>query len=447
MLLRVLNGENLFIKIFFYLCPMVYLSETKYMKKKIIFICVLLNLIFSISASAQKFRTCVFSDQVKTLQVTIVDDPLSAPIIELEGNQLVEVNFDILESEAHAYTYTLTHCDADWNPSRLVQSEYMNGFQNRRIEDYSISYNTTMNYVHYRLEFPNEDIFLKVSGNYVVQVFPENSNKPILNACFSVVEPVAPISMQVTPLTDKGMNNLYQQVNFTAGYGNEVKTPMVDLKVYVQQNDRFDNEAAQVKPLMVQNNKLVFEHIPALIFDGGNEYRNFEMITHQYNGLNIENIEFHPPYYHVILRPDQIRSDRPYSYTQDINGKFVIRTVSGTDYSYEADYQIVHFYLPCEKPFADKVYILGNLFNNILDERSQMDYSAQDKGYVKTVLIKQGYYNYLYVTKKDNQSSGNTATIEGNFFQTENEYRVMVYFRPMGGRYDRLIGVKTIQFK
>jgi hypothetical protein len=418
------------------------------MVKKSILIFFPLYLIFSIIASAQNFRTCAFSDDVKTLQVYITGDPMSAPIIELGGNQSIEVNFDIMEPEPHTYTYTLTHCNADWNPSQLVQSEYMNGFQNRIIEDYSVSYNTTMNYVHYRIAFPNQDTDMKVSGNYVVQVFPENSDEPILSACFSVVEPtVAPISMQVTSQTDNGMNTFYQQVNFTVGYGNEVKTPMVDLKVYVQQNNRLDNEAVLVKPLMIQNNKLVFEHVPALIFAGGNEYRNFEMITHQYNGLNIANIEFHAPYYHVILNPDIIRSGRPYSYTQDINGKFVVRTVSGTDYSYEADYQIVHFSLPCEKPFADKVYILGDLFNNILDERSRMDYSAQDKGYVKTVLLKEGYYNYLYVTKKDDQSPANTAAIEGNFFQTENEYRVMVYFRPPGGRYDRLIGVKTIQYK
>jgi hypothetical protein len=222
---------------------------------------------------------------------------------------------------------------------------------------------------------------------------------------------------------------------------------MMDLKVYVQQNNRIDNEATLVKPLSVQNNRLVFEHNPALIFDGGNEYHSFEMITHQYNGLNIEAIEFHAPYYHAILQPDRIRSQRPYSFMEDINGKFVIRTMSGTDYSYEADYQIVHFYLPCEKPFPEKVYSLGELFNNILDERSRMDYSIQDGGYIKTALIKEGYYNYLYVTKKDNQAIANTATIEGNFFQTENEYLVMVYFRPMGGRYDRLIGVETIQYK
>jgi len=415
-------------------------------RKNILFF-ILLYTVFSTNAFARKFKTCSFTDQVKTLRVGVMDDLYAAPVIELGGDKLIEITFDMLEPEPRAYTYTLTHCDADWTQSQLIQPEYMNGFQNRIIEDYAVSFNTTMDYVNYRLTFPNEDVSMKVSGNYLVQVFPPDSDEPVLHACFSVVEPTSPIPMEVTSQTDKGMNTFYQQVNFSVSYGNEVKTPTQDLKVYVQQNNRIDNEAVLLKPLTVQNNRLVFEHNPALIFEAGNEYRSFEMITHKYTGLNIESVEFHAPYYHTVITPDLIRSQRPYTFFEDINGRYVIRTLSGTDYDYEADYQIVHFYLPCEKPFADNVYILSEAFNNLLDERSQMDYSIQDKGYIKAVLLKEGYYNYLYVTKKDTQSSASTAAIEGNFFQTENEYRVMVYFRPMGGRYDRLIGVKTIQFK
>ena len=416
------------------------------MKKNII-IFLLLYLVFSTSAFARKFKTCAFSDHVKTLRVNVMDDPFAAPVIELYGDRLIEISFDMMEPEPCAYTYAITHCDADWTPSQLIQPEYMDGFQNRIIEDYAVSFNTTMDYINYRLTFPNEDVSMKVSGNYLVQVFPPDSDRPVLHACFSVIEPVTPISMEVTSQTDKGMNNFYQQVNFSVSYGNEVKTPTQDLKVYVQQNNRIDNEAALVKPLIVQNNRLVFEHNPALIFEAGNEYRSFEMITHQHVGLNIEAVEFHSPYYHTVIMPDIVRSQRPYTFSEDINGRFAIRTLSGTDYDYEADYQIVHFYLPCEKPFAENVYILSEAFNNLLDERSQMDYSIQDQGYIKTTLLKEGYYNYLYVTKKTTQSSATPAMIEGNFFQTENEYRVMVYFRPMGGRYDRLIGVQTIQFK
>ena len=415
--------------------------------RKINLIFVLLCLVFSANVYARNFKTCAFSDQIKSLHAGVTDNLFAPPIIELEADRQIEISFDILEPEPRVYTYTLTHCNADWTPSQLVQSEYMRGFQHRIIEDYAVSFNTTMNYVNYRLTFPNEDVYLTVSGNYLVQVFPENSDTPVLHACFSVVEPIAPISMQVTSQTDKGMNNYYQQVKFSVAYGNEVKTPMQDLKVYVQQNNRIDNEATLLKPLSIQNNTLIFDHNPALIFDAGNEYRSFEMITRQYTGLHIESIEFHEPYYHVVLQPDIIRSRRPYTFSEDINGRFVVRTLSGIDYSYEADYHIVHFYLPCEEPFAENVYILGEAFNNLLDTRSQMDYSVSDKGYIKTVLLKEGYYNYLYVTRKDNRSPAGIVAIEGNFYQTENEYRVMVYFRPMGGRYDRLIGVQTIQFK
>ncbi|GHU61702.1 DUF5103 domain-containing protein [Bacteroidia bacterium] len=398
-------------------------------------------------AHAQKFRTEAFSDKIKTLRVNVVDDWKAKPIIELESDKWVELSFDVMTSSHENFTYTLTHCNADWTPSPLAQSEYMSGFQNRFIEDYAVSFNTSMDYINYRLTFPNEDLSMKISGNYVVQVFPEHENKPILSACFSVVEAGANISMTATSQTDKGMNNQYQQVNFSVTYGSDVKVPLQELKVYVQQNNRIDNEVTAIKPLSVLNKQLIYEHNPALVFDGGNEYRYFEMTTKEYNGLNIESIQFHSPYYHVDLKPEIIRSSRAYSFNEDINGRFYIRTLSGIDYDYEADYRIVHFFLPSEKPFAEDIYILSEAFNNILDERSKMEYSAPDAGYIKTVSLKEGYYNYLYVTQKDNASSAGTALIEGNFYQTENEYRVMVYFHPQGGKYDKLIGTQTIQFK
>jgi hypothetical protein len=396
---------------------------------------------------AQKFRTCAFSDKVKTLRVFPVAQWNLAPIIESETGGEIEINFDVMDAAPGAYTYTLTHCNADWTSSQLIQSEFMSGFQNRYLDDYATSFNTTMDYVNYRLTFPNEDITLKISGNYAVLIFPENSDEPILCACFSVVEKKSDIAVQVTSQTDKGMNNFYQQVNFTLTYGNEVKTPMQDLKVYVRQNNRTDNEAALVKPLRIQRNQLIYEHVPSLIFEAGNEYRNFEMTTHQYNGLNIEAMKFYSPYYHALLYPDKVRSGRFYSYYEDINGKFFIRTLAGEESDIEADYYIVHFFLPCESPYPENIYILSEAFNNILDGRSKMDYNPQEGGYVKSVLLKEGYYNYLYLTRKNNQPTGGTALLEGNYYQTENEYRVWVYFRRAGDKYDRLIGTQTIQFK
>jgi hypothetical protein len=404
-------------------------------------------LVFQGNIHAQKFRTCAYSDKIKTLRVYPVDKWNAAPVIELNSGDRIEINFDMMDAAPYAYTYTLTHCNADWTPSQLIQSEYMSGFQNRYVDDYATSFNTTMDYVNYRISFPNEDITIKVSGNYVVQIFSENSDEPVLSACFSVVEKKADIFMQVTSQTDKGMNNFHQQVNFTVTYGNEVKTPMQDLKVYVFQNNRSDNVATLVKPLRILSNQLVYEHVRDLIFEAGNEYRNFEMTTHQHNGLNIEAIKFYSPYYHALLYPDKIRAGRSYSYYEDINGKVFIRTLSGTEADIEADYYIVHFFLPCKSPYSENVYILSEAFNNILDERSKMDYNPQEGGYVKSILLKEGYYNYLYVTRENNKLHGSTALVEGNYYQTENEYRVMVYFRHIGNRYDQLIGVQTIKFK
>jgi hypothetical protein len=287
---------------------------------------------------------------------------------------------------------------------------------------------------------------LKVSGNYVVHVFDEERNV-LLHACFAVLESQVNIGMQVSSITDKGINSHFQAVSFEVSCGNEVKSPMQDLKVYVQQNRRFDNEAVLVKPLNVQSRKVIYDHNPALIFDAGNEYRAFEMTTVRYNGLGIETVEYHAPYYHTVLKPGGWRSKHSYTYDQDINGRVYIRN-NETDYpDTEADYEFVHFFLPCDKPLNEPVYILSDAFHNLLDARSQMDYSLQDKGYIKAILLKEGYYNYLYVTRKNNTSPASAAFIEGNYHETENEYRVMVYFRPIGGRYDRLVGLKTLQYK
>ncbi|MDR0507029.1 MAG: DUF5103 domain-containing protein [Dysgonamonadaceae bacterium] len=415
------------------------------MIKKILFFCLFLGFAFAFFGSPV-FRTQSIANRIMTLMVNSSEGWDTSPVIELGSGNTVEISFDLLGAAPEYFTYKITHCNADWTPSNLVVSEYLDGLQNNYIEDYENSFNTKMDYVNYKLSVPNDKVRLKISGNYLLQVM-DDSDLPVLNACFSVVEMQTKIGIQVTPVTDKGVNTHYQAVNFDIAYGNEIKSPIQDLKVYVRQNWRFDNEAALVKPLNIQNGKATYEHNPSLIFDAGNEYRAFEMTSALYYGLGIEAIEYHAPYYHAVLKPDAVRSNHFYSYNQDINGRVYIKNKDAEYSDTEADYEFVHFYVPCDNPFNEEVYILSKAFQNILDESSQMEYSERDKGYVKTAVLKEGYYNYLYVTKKSNADRGNTNLIEGNYYETENEYCVMVYFRPTGSRYDRLIGIKTIQYK
>jgi len=397
--------------------------------------------------SAQTFRTEAFFDFVRTLRVFPSDRWDMPPVIHLQRNEQIEINFDVLGVASEFYTYRILYCNADWTPSQLIESEYLDGLQNYPLDDYAHSFNTTMNYVNYRLLIPNEKVRPKISGNYVVQVLSENDSRPILNACFSVIEQQTVIKMEVSPITGRGANTKYQAVSFEVDYGSEIQFPAQDLKVYVFQNNRFDNAASLVKPLNIQNRRTVYNHSPELIFEAGNEYRAFEMITTRFPGLGIDRVEFHAPYYHSILTPNRTRNNRSYIFNEDINGRVFIRNINAEDSDIEADYQFVHFYLPCETPFPENIYILSEAFNNILDARSQMEYSVADRGYVKSVLLKEGYYNYLYVNRKNSSLPASAAFIEGNYYQTENEYRVMVYSRPSGWRYDRLIGMQTVQFK
>lgn len=406
----------------------------------------LLLLLLSFSVQAQKYRTDIFSEQIKTLRVNVSNNWEAPPVIDLNGNDWIEISFDMLGAEPQFLTYTVSHCDAEWKKSQLIESEYMQGLQNNFVDDYANSFNTTMDYVNYRMTLPNENTTLTISGNYVVEIFEQGKTFPLLTACFSIVEEGAYISSQITSLTDKGMNSKFQAVNFEVAYGNDVRIPTQDLKVFVRQNLRLDNEAKLVQALNFDKQKLIFQHNPNLIFDGGNEYRSFEMTTKRFNGLNIESIELHPPFYHVTLNPDRFRNFS-YSFREDLNGKFFIRELDASDSDLEADYRFVHFFLPCEKPLTDDVYILSEILNNILDERSRMEYSTIDGGYIKTLLLKEGYYNYTYVTKKKNESKGSQESIEGSFYQTENEYQIYVYFRSFGGRYDRLIAFGNYQFK
>jgi hypothetical protein len=398
---------------------------------------------------AAPFRTEIYSPKIQTLRIRPADDPFGLPIIDLEGGQFIEVSFDELTAQPHRYVYTVTHCNADWNKSQLIAAEYMSGFQQLPIEEYSNSFNTTMDYVNYKIYFPNPDLTLKVSGNYAVHVFSdEDMNSPLLTACFSITEPLVDITNAgVTPNTDIDFNATHQQVSFDINYKFNTTAPLQEFKVYVQQNNRKDNMAALVQPQLVRDGRLEYTHNKDLIFNAGNEYRRFEMISSRNNGLNIYRTEYHAPYFHVELYPDEIRAKRSYRYDEDINGRFFIRSEDGVDYDYEADYFFVHFSLPREEPYLENIYLLSEIFHNIPDERSQLKYNYERKTYEMSLLLKQGAYNYLYVTKNGNKPQMVTDLIEGNYFQTENEYTVYVYHRPFGGRYDKLVGWRTVRYQ
>lgn len=400
------------------------------------------------SATAQVYRTTAYSDKIKSILVNPVDEWDGDALIQLNGEKQIEIRFDELSHEYKTLTYSVIHCNADWTRSDLSPIEYIQGFQEMPINDYLFSFNTTMNYTNYRLVLPNEDTRFKVSGNYAVEVYDSgNKEKPLLTACFSVMEAEGiPITAKVSGNTDIDFNKAHQQLTFSLRCRDyRITSPQQELKVYIQQNNRTDNLVKQIQPASILNGEYTYRHNKQLIFAAGNEYRRFETITTAYNGMGVNEVSFHSSYYHVSLFRDVPRANRSYIYDEDQNGRYFPRCVDCENYDSEPDYFFVHFSLNAPEPYLGKVYILSEAFDNLLDARSEMQYSFEEKAYIKTALLKQGSYNYLYLLQETKQGSGLTASTEGNYAETENEYRIWVYHRELGGRYDRLIGSSSIR--
>lgn len=392
------------------------------------------------------YQTKVSHSDIHSLQVKVLGEIISEPYIELNNEKQIEISFDDLGDGYTGYSYSIIHCDADWKKSQLMVSEYMTGFQEVLIEDYASSIATTTPYINYRITLPNDEVQLTKSGNYAVLVHKQGEyTEPVLTACFSIVEPLIDISASISSNTDIDTNNEHQQLSFTLHTEQfPIAFPQNDLKISIKQNSRTDNEIDNVQPMNVQANKIVYSHKKELIFKAGNEFRRMEFLSHRYKGLGIEEIHFVNPYYHVSVEQDASKKGKGYKYDQDQNGRFFIQCSGCNNPNIEADYHMVHFSLHINQPLAGEVYISGELFQNRLSSLNKMVYNNETKCYEKSVLLKQGNYNYQYLHCPPGSTRGETISIEGDYFQAENEYTILTFYRPAGARYDRLIGKKSL---
>lgn len=403
--------------------------------------------VMTVNAQGTYYYTNVSNKQIKTLQVKVAGEMFSNPFIALNGNNQIEINFDGLGAANSQYAYSIVHCNADWTQSMLSPIEYMSGFQGLSIDDFANSMNTTTQYTNYRLLLPNSDIQFKVSGNYAVKVYSEdNPEQTLFTACFSVVEPMVDIAASISGNTDIDTNQTHQQVSFVINNKNfPIAYPQTDLNIWVYQDNRRDNAASGLQPMSILENQISYTYNRNLIFNAGNEYRRMEFLSSTYNGMHVQNISYHNPYYNVELMTDYKRNNQSFQYDQDQDGRFFIRCSNCDDPDTEADYYIVHFALSAALIPNGNVYLNGDLCNNVFDESSQMSYNTETQQYEKSVLLKQGSYNYQYLFLPNGQTVGETAPIEGNYYQTENQYTIYVYYRPMAARYDRLIGTTSVK--
>lgn len=384
----------------------------------------------------------------KTLKVTLEGNEFAPPVIRLgDSASRVTVSFDEISEDRRYMRYELIHCDALWQPEGLVASEFLDGFNEGVVEDYEFSRATLVHYVHYTITIPNREVRITEPGNYLLRVYDESEpEETLLQARFGVSDFSAGVFVGVSSLTDIDANRSHQQVDFTVDIQHVagVDDPFNDLKVVVSQNGRTDNEVVLTAPQRVLGNRVIYEHLRPLIFDAGNEYRRFETVSTSYPGMRVENITYEPPIYNMWLYTDAPRAGEPYSYDSTQHGRFFIREYSSSRSDTEADYVMTNFALEMpELPDAD-IFIDGDLTQRRFDPLSRMVYNHATGRYEQSLLLKQGAYNYNYLTVPSGSERGETAPVEGDFHQTTNEYTVKVYHRPRGSRFDRLIGVGMV---
>lgn len=393
-------------------------------------------------AAAQDTGTRVFDGNFRSLRACLESNYYAPPVAELGSTDRIRVEFDELAPEMRYMRYSILHCDAEWRPSQLVESDYVDGFNEANVDEYDFSSATLANYVHYGISLPNDDMPILLSGNYLLKVYPEGEpERPLLQVRFCMLERQVDVAAEVTSRTDIDYNSRHQQISVTVDSRNyRIENPYTDLKVTVAQNSRTDNEARVSHPLRVSGNKIYFEHDKQLIFPAGNEFRRFEMTTTNYMGIGIATYSFHAPYYHADLKTDTPRAGLSYTYDQTQYGRFTIRESDASDSDTQADYMLTHFSLRSPEMTGGSVYVDGEFTHHGFTPANRMRYNQDTRCYELDMPLKQGAYNYQYLWIPDGKSVAQTEQIEGDHYQTINEYQIKVYNRRLGERYDRLIG-------
>lgn len=413
-----------------------------------------LNVILLLNSQASEkvdqyyYQNAVFRDEIKSVTLFREGNELSNPVIELGSDVKLLLKFDDLAEDVKTYSYTVIHCDANWNESYIQQNEYLSGFPDNPIADYAMSFNTTVKFVNYQLSIPNDDCAPRYSGNYALVVFEDNNRQNlVLTQRFYVVEPKVRIEGLVKKATFDVYNGENQEIDFkVVNQQLKLMNPREDIKVVLMQNRRWDNAIGNLKPNFIRDNVLDYDYNKENVFPGGNEFRYFDIRTKRHPGENVESIKFIRPYFHAALLPDAIRNNSTFLPYKEMNGNFVIESQDRvTDTDTECDYMFVHFYLPMPSQLVGgSVNVFGALTGWNANKSNEMKWNYEAAGYELTMLLKQGYYNYQYVYVPEGAKKADSVNLEGTFFITENEYQIFAYYRDQTSRYDRLVGFLTL---
>jgi hypothetical protein len=384
----------------------------------------------------------VNNTNLKTVQLNRSDLQLAYPILLLNSEDELIFSFDDLKGGVRNYYYTFQHCDQNWEASNLTTFDYLDGYEENTIDNYSFSFGTLQAYTHYSVNFPNDNIDFKVSGNYVVKVWEDdNRDVPLIVKRFFVWEELASINAKVYRPNLIEFRNNYQEINFTVDIRSlDVSHALDEIRVTLFQNGRYDNAIYDSKPRMITNDLLTYDK-DDMVFPAGKEYRHFDTKTLNFQSDMVRKITKEDGKYQVYVNVDDSRLYQKYFYETDINGQYVLQADLTNDVNTEGDYAMVNFVL--KYPYvitSGELYVFGELNNNQMNDQNKMTYDYDLQQYTAQLYLKQGYYNYLYMYKGIGSSKGELIYTEGNHFESENDYQLFIYQHMYDRDYDRIVG-------
>ncbi|OFY22058.1 MAG: hypothetical protein A2X02_04425 [Bacteroidetes bacterium GWF2_29_10] len=383
-----------------------------------------------------------YTDCVKSIELT-KGVMLSSPEILLNSRDKLKLSFDVMGHNYKDYNYTVYLCDYNWEKSILEPNEYIEGFAEGYIRDYKFSFNRLISYIHYEASIPDDMMQITKSGNYVLQVYPDGKKDSIIfTKRFIVYESLITINANIKEAINIEDKFYKQKIDFTINTGTyNVMNPYTDLKVVVNQNNRWDNAISSLKPKYVNGNNLIYNNDRDNVFNGSNEYRFLDIKSLRYNSFGINNILYEDTI-KVNLIPESSKRFEVYSTRPDIDGNFIIKTEDNNNSETESEYVLVHFFLKTNYPIIDGgVYVGGGFNNYAIDNRYKMVYNYQRKMYELKLLLKQGYYNYFYMFLPNGENVLDETYFEGSHRETNNLYSIYVYNTELGIKHDRIIGI------
>jgi len=421
------------------------------MKKNITIFCLLVY----VAVSAQRYPDAVYLPNIRTAKLFTQNNQESMAVIRLNSADLLELHFDDVDPTPKNYYYSLELCNADWQPADLNTFDYITGFTQVHLSEYRQSSITQSKYIHYQTLLPDKNCMPIKSGNYMLRVFLDGDTSEVAftKRLFVVDFNKATISAMVQQPYDNQLNRTHQKVQLSVNTMqlNPIN-PQQQVHVVILQNHRWDNAVTDINPSFIRESVLEYNGEIDCLFPAGREYRWVDLRSYKFASDRIDKIDKETNPNEVYLKADGVRANMRYIFMVDYNGWYDINTTENINPWWQTDYAKVHFTFvpPDNQPFANKdLYILGDITGNKLGNTGKMRFNGEKGVYEKTLLLKQGYYFYTYATAPQNAAFpvGDVTQTDGNYWETENDYTILVYYRSYNGRSDELVALSSINSK